>query len=558
MKGLNLSQFKKIASDKKTSTLRHPDGHEIKIFHSALPAIQRKALERLPTHNEEKLGQKETSKKAVQKFADGGEPEVPEALKPSEDLPKADAQSIGDTVTPNLNPSGEPVALDKTTDFEKAMAVDPNNLMGTPSAVNPIDAANQVLPSARIPGSSTASLSDIQGANTVDKFGKNPIDINASYALGQKAIRENQGVEAALAKERAGVEKSDLEARAELMDGMKRNTEDFQAHQKALMQDYANGHINPNAYVQNMSTPGKISTAIGLFLGGLSTPFTHQGNPALEFLNKQIDRDIAAQRENIDKKKTLLGANQSLYHDQILADNATRINLNNIYEHQIQAAAAKLGTPQAKARADAASSQFAIQNHALLQKAALRATVLHAMRSGGQGLSAIDFANAEMLSPEQAQKEQASIDAQRKSIDSAVRLFKEMDKEQSAGNLLNPQSYARRDAQNAQLVQYVMDASPTKRLTRESAAQEIEPFMIKTTDSAETRRAKAQGLLNVIHTNADPTPHMSQYAPKSIPRYDVESYGFGKSQTSAPQGSTVKGADGRMYVRQGNYMVPVK
>lgn len=50
---LNLSQMKKVASDKKTTSLKHPDGHVIVIMHSALPHLTRKALEKLPFHEEE-------------------------------------------------------------------------------------------------------------------------------------------------------------------------------------------------------------------------------------------------------------------------------------------------------------------------------------------------------------------------------------------------------------------------------------------------------------------------------------------------------------------------
>lgn len=55
---LNLSKMKKIASDKKTSTFQHDDGHKMVILHSALPHLQRKALEKMPLHKGEEKPEK--------------------------------------------------------------------------------------------------------------------------------------------------------------------------------------------------------------------------------------------------------------------------------------------------------------------------------------------------------------------------------------------------------------------------------------------------------------------------------------------------------------------
>jgi hypothetical protein len=48
--GLDLSRFKKVSSDKKTTTLRHAKGHEIKIAHSGLTPKMKEKLDSLPVH----------------------------------------------------------------------------------------------------------------------------------------------------------------------------------------------------------------------------------------------------------------------------------------------------------------------------------------------------------------------------------------------------------------------------------------------------------------------------------------------------------------------------
>lgn len=57
---LDFKNFKKLNSDKHTTTLKHPDGHEIKIAHSALSPKHKEMLSKIPTESPKKM-------------ADGGE-----------------------------------------------------------------------------------------------------------------------------------------------------------------------------------------------------------------------------------------------------------------------------------------------------------------------------------------------------------------------------------------------------------------------------------------------------------------------------------------------------
>ena len=47
MKLLDLGKMSKVATDGKTTTFRHDDGHEIRILHSALPRIQQEQIKRI-------------------------------------------------------------------------------------------------------------------------------------------------------------------------------------------------------------------------------------------------------------------------------------------------------------------------------------------------------------------------------------------------------------------------------------------------------------------------------------------------------------------------------
>lgn len=319
---LNLSKMKKIGGDKHSSTFMHPSGHHMVIAHSGVSALQRKQLEQMP----------------IQKLAEGT-PDGP--VEPMHDQDAGPQPSV-----PPMDPAGteqNPGPTEPQSPEESAPA---------PEA--------PAQPPAAVPGPGYAE----------------------AYQQGQRGISEQQSVDTAKSQANVGIQEKELTDRQKLQNEFTTQLQGFTQHHQRLMADYAAGHIDPKHYTENMTSGQKVATAIGLFLGGFSTPFTHQGNPAMDFLNKQIDRDIASQQEGLDQKKTLLGANQALFHDQLLAQQQTRIAMNDIYDHKIQLEAAKLGTPQAKANADMAHAKFAMENVSLLQQSAMRAAALKG--GGGQ------------------------------------------------------------------------------------------------------------------------------------------------------------------------------
>ena len=109
-------------------------------------------------------------------------------------------------------------------------------------------------------------------------------------------------------------------------------------------------------------------TAIGLFLGGIGGGLTGQGNPAMDFLNKQIDRDIEAQKADLGNKKTLLEANLRQFGNLRDATDMTRIQQTEIYKSQLAKAAMATGNPLIQARANAQINQWDLQNASLQQQ----------------------------------------------------------------------------------------------------------------------------------------------------------------------------------------------
>lgn len=496
---MNFKGFKKMSEDKHSVTMGHPKGHLITIHKGSLPALQRKQLDRIPLH-----------------MAAGGTASD-DVESQGQDAPAMDpaqkgllAPTIQDNIRANLTPAPLPPDDIGVLMQQKKADITP------PGQQDPlIQTAEGSLP----PEANTAAP---ESTKPIAKPTDSGFDINKSYQQGQRAIDEQKNVDIRRAKDQSDILIQDINARQELNHQAQRDAEIFQEHQKQLLNDYANGHINPNHYQESLSSGQKVATAIGLLLGGFSGGFNKTGvNPAADFLNKQIDRDIESQRAGLDQKKTILSANQDLYKDQVLATNATRMNMNDFMDHKIQLAAAQLGTPAAKAAADAQHAKFALENGQLLQQSANRSAILHGLNSGNGAVNAVDLVNAGIIPKEYAQealKEQSSINAQKAALAKARDLFTKLDKEQRFGNLASPQSYQTVAALKAELVNTVMSASASKRLTHESIEQEINPLFTKTRNDNHVRGTQLSTLENMITNHADPTPLMQRYAPNSLPQ----------------------------------------
>jgi hypothetical protein len=120
---------------------------------------------------------------------------------------------------------------------------------------------------------------------------------------------------------------------------------------RAVTDDVRNGHIKPNDYMDSLSTVGKISTAVGLILGGIGGGQMHQANPALQFLNAQIERNIEGQKADMANKHNLLSALHQQYGDTIVAQNMHRAIQSNILANQIESGIATANGQLAKSSA---------------------------------------------------------------------------------------------------------------------------------------------------------------------------------------------------------------
>lgn len=149
--GFDLSRFKKVSSDDKATTMRHSNGHEVKIVHSALSPKMREQIEALPMHTPEPA--KMARGGVVKKMAGGGDPADPQAMDPTSPEPVDDAPPGTDMTAANAakRPAGIPPPPTNTDQAdagsdEAAAAADPSADPNTIDVIGqrPVPSAQQL------------------------------------------------------------------------------------------------------------------------------------------------------------------------------------------------------------------------------------------------------------------------------------------------------------------------------------------------------------------------------------------------------------------------------
>lgn len=111
--------------------------------------------------------------------------------------------------------------------------------------------------------------------------------------------------------------------------------------------------IDPNHYWGSLSTGQQIMSSIGIMLGAYGSGLGGGPNLALEQLNRNIDRDIEAQKANLGKKQTLYSMHLARTRDAEQAFAQTQADLLAMAKGHIQLVSDQFGGADAAARAQA-------------------------------------------------------------------------------------------------------------------------------------------------------------------------------------------------------------
>jgi hypothetical protein len=607
---IDFKTMKKVGDDGKVATMQHEKGHQVKIVKSALSAMHRKQLEKLPFHK-----------------ADGGPtPEQLNSLKQAEQYgEKIESNAQHGTVTKEGNvdttlqvegsENSPPPGFQKANSYDEGGGVDPDPYAQDEAAAGAIDAPAAPAPITSLAGPGAVTLHDVgkfllekltqpigapnkfttedlkkagstdaaelaarnktaaeaqpdlpalpqttpqqqqaqaDAQNPVPAQTGNPLDAfkavpgyseqAAGTAGTSKALQAQGNTEANLYKEAAAEEQNKSAA---LQNDLAEKAQTI----AQVTQDIRNGHIDPGHYLASGGAPRRIATAIGLILGGISSGQTGQPNPALTFLNKQIENDLDAQKANIGIKQNLLGALEKQYNDKVVSENMFRAIRANVLADQIRQATAVSGSAQAKAAGQTAIGMLKQQYLPFVQKAAILQQLSGKPGPGGQPAPQMDPARklllmqkAGLIDDKQYEKGNAELDKAQgiEKLRSALKdSYDDLNSRFLAG------TFSPKDRQSAiNTFTGPLAKLLENRFNYTESQQQIEAIMPQRFESTQTRENKLQRIDELMNLE------------KSTPTLD----GIGIQVNQLPSRHAVKGSDGKMYYRSadGRSMLPVQ
>lgn len=367
-----------------------------------------------------------------------------------------------------------------------------------------------------------------------------PYGIQASQDVYMKGINEQkagiagearalgaQGAEEAKVAHDAAVNKQNL------LDTYQNEQSSLNAQRQHFMEAYQSQKIDPNHYLGSMNTGERISTAIGLILGGIGGGVLGQENPALKMLNANIDRDIEAQKANLGKQKSLLEFNQQQFGNLRDATQMTKVMMNDIAADKLRAAAAKAMDPLAKARALKEAGLIDQQSSTIIGQYAMRKTMLNGMATGKVApASVVEFMVPAEARPA-ARKELKDMQDAIALRDHTLSAFDQIAKLQTLGSRISSPIQSKR--QIAAIEGPVLD-----KLTKDTSGRVtpqtvdlIKDIFGKVGNSPETQMKARESLRNLVSQNMHyPTLEAYHITPDSIGRFNNQ----GKSNipTKAP------------------------
>lgn len=345
MKGLDLSNFKKVKADAKSATLQHPDGHKIIISVASLSPKMQKELHGLPfaeggkvdhckcdeiegdnpackRHSHKKIEYKEqpASKDPgkprsgvrpidlkTQKYADGGSPVI-------------DPSQVGGDVTTSGDPLYEAVKSKVKKIFSsddedskakggkvvKKYAEGSDNEPVAEADSAPIEVEKiEDTPEGKTEQKASIPPQDLEQPEQVDASVPEPAQEQpvANYDQGGNQGGVDPTLQANGMPRPNPQQMGPPSPGAELLD-----------ERNKWVQDLANQHITPETYhslFAKKDTLGKIGTIFGLMISGIGSGLAGQPNALLKMMDNQIERDLDAQKHSKANAQSFLKLQQS-------------------------------------------------------------------------------------------------------------------------------------------------------------------------------------------------------------------------------------------------------
>lgn len=503
IKGVDLSKFKKVDSNRDHTVFQSEDGHLIYVSNKSINKDVHEALRNLPiqkmsqggtvkprprpgTDEEAKKIQDSFNNASWKKMADGGTVGLSGV-----DADKQDLENLKRSLSPAVGPVGQMIAERSQPGIIPSASAPPEagNIF-TPVAPDPsIVAMNE--PKPEVIGSAPAAA-----PNTANAIADYKTALSEESVLAEaKAKKEQEALTQQIAQEKKYIT----------------DVQDIQNKKRAAYEDFAKfisdpaNQVNPQRLMGNQGTWGRLMTGIGLAIGGA---------PTRAFLEKQIDEDIKQQQKMIDNKSTLYAKNLELLGDEEKALSTTKMQAEQIVINQLKNKLLNYASPQAQINGQKLVAEMTMKHGEQLAKEA-QADAQKQMLGAAQAPVSPDMAAKLVgsLVPKEKQAEAAKEVEHAKKIAksfvSAKEAFDSAKKVSSVGALAGrlvpgyeTDAEAKLNLANASLQSILRENKPPGSgvMTDADAAAIIEPFLIKATDGAEAIDRKRQAFMKKLQS----------------------------------------------------------
>lgn len=434
--------FEKVKEDEKSTTLRHPSGHEIMIANHMLNGDTRALLKALPTYN----------RGGMACYADGGivEPSQEEADKKKMDVLESYvpegvrdwAQRTGETVKQGMgelkNDLAESYVANRGS-VPLAAAGFAKRALGRvvgdiTKGFDERDAALDAQEKAQEQQIQPASF--MPESSQEPQMPEAPNGFEAAKNLGLSGINQEAAAQSDLAKEQARLQEENIKFQQEHMKSYAEQRNALQSERENLMKEVRESKVDPNRFWNNLSSGQKARNIVGLIVSGFGGQ--RSAEMAIGMLDKQIDQDIQMQKDEIGKKNSLLSENLRRFGDLDTAMNMTKAMHADMLAAQLDKAAANAASPMVKAKAMQAKAQLLSQYQPMIEQAAQRRAMQQMIAKAGPNADPAMFIN---LIPERDRDQAASELRDRenaiKTETSVMKAFEKANKEVSVFDL-NP------------------------------------------------------------------------------------------------------------------------
>ncbi len=220
--------------------------------------------------------------------------------------------------------------------------------------------------------------------------GSNPMDDYAgavTKGLGEMeaGIRQGAAAQGKLGEMQAQQLGSQVQLQQQLAQNYQQHYNELDAERQAFQKDIQNQHIDPQHYMHDMGTGKKISTALGMIIAGAGAGILGQENPVMKYINQQIERDVDAQKANLNNKQSLLNANMRQFGNLHDATLMTNVMQRDIVANQLQQNIAKMQNPMAKAQALQQLGELHQKNAMFMNQLAASRALANVGGQGAQG-----------------------------------------------------------------------------------------------------------------------------------------------------------------------------